>query len=107
MLWRYFCNAEISLRGEIVMRITLDFIDNIRKVKKKGSQKDSLLRDVEMMSLNIDEARDAIEDLKGRDILQCTEEDGMMIDEKERIQLAKGLMLCSHYRFLSIDSKSH
>ena len=37
-------------------------------------------------------ARDAIEGLKGRGIIQCDEEDGMIVEEKERMQLAKCLV---------------
>ena len=82
----------MSLRREIVMRIILDIVDNVRRVKKKGLERGLVLRDAEMMGLNIDEARDAIEDLRDRGILQCEEEDGMLVDEKERLQLAKCLM---------------
>ena len=74
------------------MRITMDIIDNIRKVKKKRLEKGRVLRDAEMMGLSIDEAQDAIEDLKGRGILQREEKNGMIVDKTGRIQLARCLV---------------
>ena len=41
-----------------------------------------------MMGLNIDEARDAIEDFRERGILQCEEEDRILVDGKEGVQPA-------------------
>ena len=45
-----------------------------------------------MLGLNIDEARDVIEDFRERGILQCEEEDRILVDEKEGMQSAKCLM---------------
>ena len=53
---------------EIIIRSTLDIIDNFRRVNKKRLEKGLVLCDAVMMGLNIDAARDALEDFKGKGI---------------------------------------
>ena len=47
-------------RREIMMRIILDIVNNIRRVKKKRLQRGRVLGEAEMIGLDTDEARDAI-----------------------------------------------
>ena len=55
-----FEGLKMDPRREIMMRIILDIVDNIRRVKKKRLQRGRVLGEAEMIGLDTDEARDAI-----------------------------------------------
>ena len=76
---------------EIGMRIILDVIDIIKKVKKKKAERTVIFREAEAFGLDYDDTASFLQALQEREIL--LEEDNVFtVVEKERQQVIKGLV---------------
>ena len=76
---------------EIGMRIILDVIDIIKKVKKKKAERTLIFREAEALGLDYDDTASFLQALQEREIL--LEEDNVFtVVEKERQQVIKGLV---------------
>ena len=86
----------MDMKRNAQLRLIMDIIDNIKKVKKKKLDQELIIRDAEThLGLNATDSKSLIEELLSRKIL-CCEDESIEIDFKRRFDLTKSLLDSFH-----------
>ena len=83
----------MDIERNVQLRLIMDIIDNIKKVKKKKLDQELIIRDAEThLGLNATDSKSLIEALLSRRIL-CSEDESIEVDFKRRFDLTKSLLV--------------
>ena len=86
----------MDMKRNVQLRLIMDIIDNIKKVKKKKLDQELIIRDAEThLGLNATDSKSLIDELLSRKIL-CCEDESIEIDFKRRFDLTKSLLDSFH-----------
>ena len=84
------------MKRNVQLRLIMDIVDNIKKVKKKKLNQELIIRDAEThLGLNATDSKSLIEELLNREIL-CSEDESIEVDYKRRFDLTKSLLDTVH-----------
>ena len=86
----------MTTKRDIQLRLIMDVIDNIKRVKKKKLERVQIVHDVEaQLGLSEVDSHSLIEELLSKGIL-CNNEGSLDIDYKQRFELTKSLVNLMH-----------
>ena len=86
----------MDMKRNVQLRLIMDIVDNIKKVKKKKLNQELIIREAEThLGLNATDSKSLIEELLSREIL-CSEDESIEVDYKRRFDLTKYLLDSMH-----------